>query len=107
MQDMTLEQLHATTGESAKEYVVRQDGAPLDAGVYSELIVPVWLGLWSDKISLEDSAIMIADFGEAFDPRATQQFAAHTPLLLAPPDACFTEPGGSDEAPSFPGDIGR
>ncbi|KAK2805333.1 hypothetical protein FQN50_006234 [Emmonsiellopsis sp. PD_5] len=105
MQEMTLEQLRARTGEPAKERVVREDGGPLDPGVPSEVVVPVWLGLGSDEISLADSPIMIADFGEAFDPRATQQFTAHTPLLLAPPESRFAEPGGSDEPLSFPGDI--
>ena len=105
MQDMTPEQLHARTGEPAKEQVVREDGAPLDPGVPSELIVPVWLGLSSDEISLTDSAIMIADFGEAFDPRVTRQFAAHTPLLLAPPESRFAEPRELDAPLSFPGDI--
>ncbi|PGH12937.1 hypothetical protein AJ80_06542 [Polytolypa hystricis UAMH7299] len=105
MQDMTLEQLHARTGILAKEPVVREDGAPLDPGVPSELIVPVRLGLSSDEISLADSAIMTADFGEAFDPQVTQQFGAHTLLLLAPPESRFAEPGESDEPLSFPGDI--
>lgn len=102
MQDMTLEQLHARTGEPAKERVMREDGAPLDPGVPSEVIVPVWLGLGSDEISLADSAIVIADFGEAFYPRMTRQSAAHTPLLLAPPESRFAESG---EPLSFPGDI--
>lgn len=105
MQDMTIEQLRAKTGEPAKKHVVREDGAPLDVGVPSEAIVPVWLGLGSDEVSLADSAIMIADFGEAYDPRATSQFTAHTPLLLAPPESRFAESDGSDEPLSFPGDI--
>ncbi|RMJ23557.1 Kinase domain-containing protein [Aspergillus sp. HF37] len=105
MQGMTLEQLHARTSEPAKERVVRKDGAPLDPGVPSEVIVPVWLGLGSDEISLADSGIMIADFGEAFEPRLKRQFTAHTPLLLSPPESRFAYPGGSDEPLSFPGDI--
>lgn len=71
MQDMTLEQLHARTDESVKEYVVHEDGTPLVSEVPSEVVVPVWLGLSSNEISLADSAIMIADFEEAFDPRVT------------------------------------
>ncbi|WEW56963.1 serine/threonine protein kinase [Emydomyces testavorans] len=97
--DMTLEQLHVRTGKPAKEQVVREDSAPLDPEVPSEVIVPVWLGLGSDEISLTDSAIMIADFGEAFDPQVTPQCVSHTPLLLAPPESHFAEPL------SFPGDI--
>lgn len=102
---MTLEQLYARTGEPIREQVVRENGALLDAGVPSEVILPVWLGLGSDEITLADSAIMIADFGEAFNPETTQRFVAHTPLLLAPPESRFAEPGGSDKPLSFPGDI--
>ncbi|KAB8261677.1 kinase domain-containing protein [Aspergillus pseudonomiae] len=105
MQDMTSEKLYASTGEPAKEQVIREDGAPLDPGVPSEAIVPVWLGLGSDEISLVDSEIMIADFGEAFDPQVTRQFAAHTPLLLAPPESRFAGLGEPDDPLSFSGDI--
>ena len=68
MQNMTLEQLHARTGEPAKARVVCEDGAPLDVGVPPEVIIPAWLGLGSDEIFLENSTIMVADFGEVFDP---------------------------------------
>ncbi|EEP77520.1 predicted protein [Uncinocarpus reesii 1704] len=105
MQGMTLEQLRDRTGEPAKEQVVCEDGALLDHGVPLEVIVPLWLGIDSDKIFLVDSAIMIADFGEAFDPRVTPQFAAHTPPLLAPSESCFAEPGELDESLSFSADI--
>ncbi|OGM49590.1 hypothetical protein ABOM_001773 [Aspergillus bombycis] len=105
MQDMTPEKLYASTGKPEKEQVIREDGAPLDPGVPSELIVPVWLGLGSDEISLVDSGIMIADFGEAFHPQVTRRFAAHTPLLLAPPESRFAGLGEPDDPLSFPGDI--
>ncbi|PYH97905.1 hypothetical protein BO71DRAFT_447596 [Aspergillus ellipticus CBS 707.79] len=105
MQDMTIEQLRARTGEPEKQQVIRQDGASLDRGVPSELTIPVWLGLGSDETTLADSGILLADFGEAFDPHETQGFTAHTPLLLAPPESRFAEPGGEDEPLSFPGDI--
>ncbi|PWY93733.1 hypothetical protein BO94DRAFT_583103 [Aspergillus sclerotioniger CBS 115572] len=85
--------------------VILEDGAPLDPGVPPEVIVPVWLGIGSDEVSLADSEIMIADFGEAFDPQVTQQFTAHTPLLIAPPESRFAEPGGADKPLSFSGDM--
>ncbi|EFR04277.1 hypothetical protein MGYG_07286 [Nannizzia gypsea CBS 118893] len=47
----------------------------------------------------------IADFGEAYNPRVTKQFAAHMPLLLAPPESRFAEASEGDEPLSFPGDI--
>ncbi|KAK2823895.1 hypothetical protein FQN49_007514 [Arthroderma sp. PD_2] len=104
MQRMTREQLYAKTGEPSTERVIRRDGASLDPGVPSEVYVPVWLGLGSDEITLVDSPILIADFGEAYDPQATKRFAAHTPLLLAPPESRFSTPE-TDGPLSFPGDI--
>ncbi|BCS28502.1 uncharacterized protein APUU_70072S [Aspergillus puulaauensis] len=68
MKNMTLEQLRGRTGEPAMEAVVREDGAPLDPGVPPELVIPIWLGIDSDKVTLGDASIMIADFGEALDP---------------------------------------
>lgn len=105
MKNMTLEQLRARAGEPAKEPVVREDGLPLDPGVPSELVIPIWLGIDSDKVTLKDIPITIADFGEAFDPQTTKQYTAHTPLLLAPPESRFADAGNLDEPLSFPGDI--
>lgn len=104
MQDMTREHLYARTGEPTTERVVRSDGAPLDHRIPPEVVIPVWLGVGSDKITLADAPILLTDFGEAFDPKATKRFTAHTPLLLAPPESRFLDPG-ADEPLSFPGDI--
>ena len=101
---ITREQLYTKTNKPTKERVIRRDRAPLDRGVPPEVVVPIWLGLGSDEITVADSPILLADFGEAFNPQATKQFTAHTPLLLAPPEAIFIEPG-VDEPLSFPADI--
>lgn len=101
---MTPQQLYNKTGEPAKEPMVRCDGAPLDDGVPSELIVPLWLGLKSDEITLTDCLILLADFGEAFNPSITKTFTCHTPRLLAPPEAFFAGPE-TDDYLSFPADI--
>ncbi|KAI9367633.1 hypothetical protein BJX61DRAFT_547292 [Aspergillus egyptiacus] len=59
--------------------------------VHGELVIPIWLGNDSDKVTLADARIMIVDFGEAFDPRRTKQSTAHTPLLLALPESRFDD----------------
>ncbi|RAL03960.1 kinase-like protein [Aspergillus ibericus CBS 121593] len=104
LQHMTAQQLYDKTGEPAKEPVIHCDGAPLDHGVPSELVVPLWLGLGSDEITLTDSPILLADFGESFDPSVTKTFSCHTPHLLAPPEAFFAGPETDDNL-SFPADI--
>ena len=104
LQHMTIEQLYAKIGKPAKEPVVRCNGAPLDPGVPSELIIPLWLGLGSDEITLNDAPILLTDFGEAFDPSIAKTFTCYTPHLLAPPEAFFGEPA-TDECLSFGADI--
>lgn len=101
---MTTKQLYDKIGEPVREPVIRCDGAALDSGVPSELIVPLWLGLGSDEITLSDSPIFLSDFGEAFDPSVTKKFTCHTPHLLAPPEAFFAGPATDDHL-SFPADI--
>lgn len=86
---MSGQQLYAKYGEPSTERVIRCDGAALDPGVPSEVVVPIWLGLGSDEITLADSSILITDFGEAFDPQTIKRFTAHTPLLLSPPESRF------------------
>lgn len=63
-----------------KRPVIRCDGAPLDSGVPSEAVIPIWLGLGSDELTLLDSVVAITDFGEAYDPLTTKRYTAHTPL---------------------------
>ncbi|KAL2816426.1 kinase-like domain-containing protein [Aspergillus cavernicola] len=105
MKNMTPEQLRARTGEPATELVVREDGAPLDPGVPPEVVIPIWIGIDGEEVTLGDAPIMIADFGEAFDPRETKHYTAHTPLLLAPPESRFADAGNLDEPLSFPSDV--
>lgn len=100
---MSSQQLHAKYGKPSMERVIRCDGAALDPGVPSEVVVPIWLGLGSDEITLADSSILITDFGEAFDPQTTKRFTAHTPLLVSPPESRFLTQEG--KSLSFPGDI--
>ncbi|RAL08078.1 kinase domain-containing protein [Aspergillus homomorphus CBS 101889] len=103
MQNISLKQLRRQKGEPMKEPVVREDGAPLDPGVPPEVIMPMWLGIESDKVTLADAQIKTSDFGEAFDPRISKQYSAHTPLVVAPPESRFAE--DSNEPLSFPSDI--
>ncbi|KAI3391585.1 hypothetical protein diail_7077 [Diaporthe ilicicola] len=85
--------------------VKRLDGAPLGPGVPEQVMPGAWLGCASEKITLADCAISVADFGEAYmvtPPGSTlssqgqqqqqQQQAppkCHTPLRLRPPEARF------------------
>ena len=102
---MIVEQLRARTGQPAKEHVACEDGLPLDPGVPSEVVIPIWLGIDSDKVTLQDAFITIADFGEAFDPWRTKQYTSHAPLLIAPPESRFADAADLDEPLSFPADI--
>ncbi|KAL3454399.1 hypothetical protein BJX65DRAFT_291907 [Aspergillus insuetus] len=95
MRNITLEQLHAKTREPAKELVV----------LALNVVIPLWLGINSDKVTLADAPIRIADLGEAFDPSETKQYTAHAPLLIAPPEFWFANEGNLNGALSSPLDI--
>lgn len=101
---MTTKQAYAKTDKPTSEPVIRRDGASLDTGVPFELIIPLWLGLASDEISLPNSFILLSDFGEEFDPSQAKTFTCHRPRLLAPPEAFFAD-SESDDYLSFPADI--
>lgn len=100
MQGMTLNANLQRSSLFVKTWRLLTQDSPLP-----KFIVPVWLGLPSDQVTLEDSGIIVANFGEAFDPQVTRPFTAHTPLLIAPPESRFAEPGGADPPQFFPGDI--
>ncbi|KAL4951678.1 kinase-like domain-containing protein [Aspergillus filifer] len=105
LENMTFEQLRAVTGEPINQPVVREDGVPLGPGVPSELVMPLGFSLDSDKVTLKDAPLIIADFGKAFKPRDHKQYYFNTPLLLAPPESRFANAGTLDEPLSFPSDI--
>ncbi|KAI1906349.1 hypothetical protein LOZ52_006469 [Ophidiomyces ophidiicola] len=104
MQNMTRKELYAKVGQPTIQPVRRQDKAPLENGVPSNVVVPAWLGGASDELTLADSLIQIADFGEAFSPQRENHYVCHTPSISAPPEAFFMQPGISEPL-SFPGDI--
>ncbi|KAI1946096.1 hypothetical protein LOZ57_003847 [Ophidiomyces ophidiicola] len=87
MQNMTRKELYAKVGQPTIQPVRRQDKAPLENGVPSNVVVPAWLGGASDELTLADSLIQIADFGEAFSPQRENHYP------------------GISEPLSFPGDI--
>ncbi|KAL4964542.1 kinase-like domain-containing protein [Aspergillus stella-maris] len=105
MKNMNSKQLLTKTLETRTEQVIREDGAPLDPGVSSELIVPIHLGPDHDKMDLTDARIRIVDFSESFDPVKDKQYESHAPTVLAPPESRFTNAGGLDEPLSFSADV--
>ncbi|KAL3486416.1 hypothetical protein BJX62DRAFT_228782 [Aspergillus germanicus] len=70
-----------------------------------EVVITLWLGIDSDKVTLADAPIRIADLGEAFNPSETKQYTAHAPLLIAPPESRFANERNLNEALSFPSDL--
>ncbi|KAG8165498.1 hypothetical protein KVR01_004050 [Diaporthe batatas] len=84
---------YETFGQPMTYPVKRLDGAPLRPGVPEQVMPGAWLGCASEKITLADCAISLADFGEAYmvTPQGQQQGPpeCHTPQRLRPPEARF------------------
>jgi serine/threonine-protein kinase SRPK3 len=82
--------LYAKFGAPEVEPVVRLDGKPPSGtGVPSYAIPPVWLGIASDEIELNNSKLLLSDFGAAFCPSDKSCFESHAPLVIRPPEAFF------------------
>ncbi|KAF1952639.1 kinase-like protein [Byssothecium circinans] len=103
LNNLSVEQLYAKYGKPEPEPVVRVDGTPisLTPGVPSHAIPPVWLGIPSHKITLNEAKLLLSDFGVAFRPSEKSRFKSYTPLVIRPPEAFF-EP---TTPLSFPSDI--
>ncbi|GKZ65025.1 hypothetical protein AnigIFM60653_007610 [Aspergillus niger] len=82
------EQLCKKYGAPELDPVVHLDGKPLLPGVPSHGIAPIWLGEPSEKVTLPEASILLADFGEAFSSKETR-YISHAPLANRPPEARF------------------
>ncbi|KAF5560102.1 SRPK2 bound unphosphorylated [Fusarium phyllophilum] len=91
LNDLTIDQLYAKFGAPKLEPIVRLDGSvePLPAGVPSHAVLPVWLGLPSDDISLSDAKLLLSDFGVAFRPADKTRCESNAPLIVRPPESYF------------------
>ncbi|KAH7194589.1 kinase-like domain-containing protein [Fusarium oxysporum] len=84
LNNLTIDQLYAKFGAPKLEPIARLDGSvePLPTGVPSSAVLPVWLGLPSDDISLCDAKLLLSDFGVAFRPADKTKCESNALLVL-------------------------
>lgn len=89
--NLSQEALYEKYGQPPVFPIERLDGGALGPGVPAHAVQGAWLGCGSEEIILEDCAISLADFGEAYlvGPGAQQRVDCHTPLRIRPPEAQF------------------
>ncbi|KAM7212789.1 Protein kinase-like domain containing protein, partial [Rhypophila decipiens] len=61
----------------------------LDTGAPSHAIPPVWLGISSHELNLQEAKLLLSDFGVAFSPSKENGLQSYTPLVIRPPEALF------------------
>lgn len=91
LNNLTIDQLYAKFGAPKLEPIVRLDGSaePLPTGVPSHAVLPVWLGLPSDDLSLYDAKLLLSDFDVAFRPSDKTKCESNAPLVVRPPESYF------------------
>jgi serine/threonine-protein kinase SRPK3 len=77
------------------------DGGPLPPGVPTQCYFPVGLGPRSEKISVSESSILLANLGVSFYPHRERRLESYIQFNLAPPESIFLPA----EPLSFPADI--
>ncbi|KAK7414473.1 hypothetical protein QQX98_006659 [Neonectria punicea] len=82
-------QLYHNFGPPDPKPVHRVDRKPLTTGVPEQVFSPIWLGEASEKFSLSESRLLLADFGAAFRPSQDSRFESYTPLEIRLPEAHF------------------
>ncbi|KAI1198835.1 kinase-like protein [Nemania serpens] len=87
--NLTPEEIYQTYGKPELEQVVRVDGKPVDDGVPSHLVVPMWMGKSSEDIEMSEAQVLLSDFGESFMPAPVDRFYSNSPLSFRPPEAHF------------------
>lgn len=97
--NLTPDEIYQRYGEPELEQVTRTDGKPLDYGVPSHLVVPIWLGKASEEVEVE-AEVILGDFGESFMPSSSSRLYSNAPLSFRPPEARF-----APTPLSFPADI--
>lgn len=68
MDALSPEQLYEQCGRPHTEPVERLNQRPLPNGVLGHVVVPIWLGKASERISLSEAQIIVTDYGESFSP---------------------------------------
>ncbi|GAO15373.1 hypothetical protein UVI_02010370 [Ustilaginoidea virens] len=91
LDQLSIEQLYERYGEPSKEPLLCEDTkAPsTDPGVPPYTVIPVWLGIPSEELTLGEAKLMLSDFGVAFKPSDKSRFKSYTPLIVRPPEAFF------------------
>lgn len=84
------EQLYDKFDAPEPEAVIRADNQPISSpNVPAYVYAPMWLGIPSDEIALDEAKIMLTDFGTAFQPAQEERFDSYTPLQMRPPEVRF------------------
>lgn len=98
-------ELYSEIGEPVQFSPIRADKAPPPHGVPDRVVWGAETSIPSDKLSTTYLPIMLADFGESFEPAVTKPSRAHTLPALFPPESFFTKPHSDLDHISFPSDI--
>lgn len=94
-----MEELYAKYGEPKHEAVVRLDGKPLTPNAPSYVVPGIWMGKVCEEMTLEESGVVIADFGESWQTALGPRYHLNTPRPYRAPEGLFAE---SIDAPIGP-----
>lgn len=89
---LSIEQFYEKYGKPETVPITRQDGKELPANVPPMAVIPLYLGMHAKDFKLQDSSILLSDFGESyslFSGMHRNGEDCHTPLPMRPPEARF------------------
>lgn len=91
---LSIEQLYEKYGHPETVTISRVNEGPLPPNVPERAVLPLYLGKKANEISLADTQLILADFGEAFAPASNIRPCgdSRSPLAARPPEVRFEPP---------------
>lgn len=88
---LSVDQLRENYGQPDAIAITRIGGDPLPPNLPKEAVRPLFSGQKTIDMSLSDTQLVLADFGEAFAPASSMRLCedSRSPLFARPPDARF------------------
>ena len=88
---LSVTEFYEKYGEPETVPITQQNGEPLPPNVPPKAVLPLDLGIPANEFKLQDSNVLLTDFGESYSPSSEIRYGEHcrTPLDGRPPEAYF------------------
>ncbi|KAJ5105522.1 hypothetical protein NUU61_002869 [Penicillium alfredii] len=88
---LSIDEFYELYGDPDTVQITKRDRSPPPSNIPAKAVVPLYLGKIAEEFTLDDTHVLLSDFGESFNPTSEPRRSedCHTPLAARPPEALF------------------